>query len=167
MKRLFALVCLSCLAAACGGGDEEIVFYTVDYPVTELDVNVSLPGSADDEEREALIGQITAEVLAEAPVQPGGSYRLDFLRYNGGTLTVLSDPAGAPETGEFVKEPGAAQLQFLFGAFDYTCTVSSYLSDEGPRCVLLTVDLTERYQERYPDAGLTRVQRREYTATPQ
>ena len=109
---------------------------------------------------------LAAEVIAAAPVQAGGWYRLDFNLYNGGPLTVAPTGDAVPFVGEFIKEPGAAELQFAYNEASYAYTISSYLSSEGVRCVMLVIDLTEEYQTLYPEAGLTRVQRREYTSTP-
>ena len=174
MKRWMMLFGLACLAAACGN-EQEVVFYSVTYPVVRLGAYVTLaaqpvdpeaPDDADADDTEAREQALAAEVLAEAPVEAGGSYRLDYSRYNGGTLTVIPAAGAGAIAGEFVKEPGSAQLEMAYDQHVYTCDISSYTSDDGIRCVLLTVDLTEIYQARYPDAGILRVQRSEYTATP-
>ena len=169
MKRLVALLAIACTAAACGG-DSEVLFYSVDYPVVRVEAVVTLAAAGDEgdeTEQAARIEALAAEVMAEAPVAAGGSYRLDFTRFNGGPLTVVATPDAVPVTGEFVKEPGTTQLQLAFGETSYTCSLGSYTSEERTRCVLLLVNLTERYQERYPEAGITSVQRREYTSTLQ
>lgn len=125
-------------------------------------------GSGEDEEEpvDPLVAQIQAEVLAEAPVQVGGRYVLDFTRYNRGPLTVDTASAEGTVEGAFFKEPGATEINLFFLENSYACTLSSYRDTDGRYKVLLTVDLTARYQERYPTAGLTRVVRQEYTSTP-
>ena len=165
MKRLLLLLGVAWGAVACG--DDSEIFYSVTYPVVQIDAVVTLTSGEGSAADAALVETITAEVVAEAPVQVGGWYRLDFSSYNGGPLTLLRDPAGEPLVGEFVKEPGTTLLQFACEGLTYSCSLSSYFPDEGARCVLLIADLTEEFQERYPEAGITRVQRREYTTTPQ
>ena len=125
-------------------------------------------GTTDGTEEpvDPLVAQIQAEVLAEAPVQAGGSYALDFTRYNRGPLTVDTAAAAGTVPGAFFKEPGATEIRFLFLELDYTAALSSYTDTDGVRKVLLTVDLTEEFQKRYPESDLTKVVRREYTSTP-
>lgn len=113
-----------------------------------------------------LIAQIQAEVAAEAPVQPGGGYTLDFTRYNRGPLTVDTATENGTVDGVFFKEPGATQINLFFLGQTYACTISSYTDTDGRNKVLLRVDLTELYQERYPTADIQQVQRLEYTSTP-
>ena len=112
------------------------------------------------------MAQIQAEVLAEAPVQVGGRYVLDFTRYNRGPLTVDTASEAGTVQGAFFKEPGASEINLFFLEDNYACTISSYRDTDGKYKVLLTVDLTEIYQQRYPSAGLTKVVRQEYTSTP-
>lgn len=127
-------------------------------------------GTGEDEGSEEpvnpLVAQIQAEVLAEAPVQVGGRYVLDFTRYNRGPLTVDTASGAGTVQGAFFKEPGATEINLFFLEGTYACTLSSYRDTDGISKVLLTVDLTDIYQQRYPSAGLTRVVRMEYTSTP-
>lgn len=125
-------------------------------------------GTTDGTEEpvDPLVAQIQAEVLAEAPVQAGGSYALDFTRYNRGPLTVDTAAEAGTVPGAFFKEPGATEIRFLFLELDYTAALSSYTDTDGVRRVLLTVDLTKEFQKRYPETDITKVVRREYTSTP-
>lgn len=127
-------------------------------------------GTGEEEDTEEpvdpLVAQIQAEVLAEAPVQVGGRYVLDFTRYNRGPLTVDTASEAGSVQGAFFKEPGASEINLFFLEDNYACTISSYRDTDGKYKVLLTVDLTEIYQQRYPSAGLTKVVRQEYTSTP-
>ena len=125
-------------------------------------------GTTDGTEEpvDPLVAQIQAEVLAEAPVQAGGSYVLDFTRYNRGPLTVDTAAEAGTVPGAFFKEPGATEIRFLFLELDYTAALSSYTDTDGVRRVLLTVDLTKEFQKRYPETDITKVVRREYTSTP-
>ena len=138
---------------------------TVDSGSTDGTVD---SGTTDGTEEpvDPLVAQIQAEVLAEAPVQAGGSYVLDFTRYNRGPLTVDTAAEAGTVPGAFFKEPGATEIRFLFLELDYTAALSSYTDTDGVRKVLLTVDLTEEFQKRYPESDLTKVVRREYTSTP-
>ena len=125
-------------------------------------------GTTDGTEEpiDPLVAQIQAEVLAEAPVQAGGSYALDFTRYNRGPLTVDTAAEAGTVPGAFFKEPGATEIRFLFLELDYTAALSSYTDTDGVRRVLLTVDLTKEFQKRYPESDITKIVRREYTSTP-
>lgn len=123
-------------------------------------------GEDTEESVDPLVAQIQAEVLAEAPVQVGGRYVLDFTRYNRGPLTVDTASEAGTVQGAFFKEPGATEINLFFLEDNYACTISSYRDTDGKYKVLLTVDLTEIYQQRYPSAGLTKVVRQEYTSTP-
>ena len=191
MKRLIAYLFLTAALLAAGGcGDDSEVFYSIAYPVVRIEAEVTLPepeepstgedsgsegtdgtvdsGTTDGTEEpvDPLVAQIQAEVLAEAPVQAGGSYALDFTRYNRGPLTVDTAAEAGTVPGAFFKEPGATEIRFLFLELDYTAALSSYTDTDGVRKVLLTVDLTEEFQKRYPESDLTKVVRREYTSTP-
>ena len=76
------------------------------------------------------------------------------------------EPDAAPITGSFNKEPDKPdQLRFFYEDADYTYAVS-YYSEEGKSLTLLTVDLTAKYQALYPTAGITKVERLEYTTHP-
>lgn len=138
---------------------------TVDSGSTDGTVD---SGTTDGTEEpvDPLVAQIQAEVLAEAPVQAGGSYALDFTRYNRGPLTVDTAAEAGTVPGAFFKEPGATEIRFLFLELDYTAALSSYTDTDGVRKVLLTVDLTKEFQKRYPETDITKVVRREYTSTP-
>lgn len=109
--------------------------------------------------------QIEAEVIAQAPVQAGGSYALHFTKHNLGRLQVKTTSDAETADGLFFKEPGASSIRFYYLEQDYTCECSSY-SEGGRSLMLFTIDLTEHYKSLYPEAGITRVVRREYTSTP-
>lgn len=113
-----------------------------------------------------LQAEIEADVIASAPVQAGGRYTLDFTRYNRGPLTVETATDQGTVTGAFIKTPGATSFTCYFLEEIYDCTISAYTDSDGVRKVLLTVDLTALYQERYPSAGVTSVLRKEYTSIP-
>lgn len=113
-----------------------------------------------------LQAEIEADVIASAPVQAGGRYTLDFTRYNRGPLTVETATDQGTVTGAFIKTPGTTSFTCYFLEEIYDCTISAYTDSDGMRKVLLTVDLTALYQERYPTAGVTSVLRKEYTSTP-
>lgn len=161
ITALFAVAALT----AC---DDSDVYYTTTYPVVRVEAEATLTGATppaeegDEVPKNPLKAQIEAEVVAAAPVAAGGRYVLDFVRHNGGRLTVYPAEDAGPVAGTFLKTPGQTDLQFLFAENDYTCAVTAYSDDTGERA-LLTVNLTEHYQTLYPDAGITRVVRREYT----
>lgn len=164
LRTFFALFAAMVLTAC----DDSDVYYTTAYPVVRVEAEATLtsqtPPAEEGEEtpENPLKAQIEAEVVAAAPVAAGGRYVLDFVKYNGGRLTVYPAEGAGLVAGTFLKTPGQTDLQFLFGDNDYTCAMTAYSSDAGERA-LLTVNLTEHYQALYPDAGITRVVRREYT----
>lgn len=190
MKRTLILLSTLSLLAACG--DDSEVFYSTSYPIVRVEAYVTVdkpepepepepepdptpdPGeggakalSAAEEEpvEDPIIRTVVDDVLANAPVEAGGVYRLDFTVYNGGPLEVTSAPGAEPVAGEFVKQPGSRELLFLYGGMEYTCLTGTYTDEaDNTNKILLTVDLTEHYRKLYPDAKLTRVLRREYTA---
>lgn len=113
-----------------------------------------------------LYDQIAAEIVAQAPVKAGGSYRLDFSKYNRGRAPIDTASDAGQVVGIFIKEPGADKIRFYFLEQDYICSISSYKDEKGRDMTRFTVDLTAEYQERYPDAGITEALRVEYTSTP-
>ena len=68
--------------------------------------------------------------------------------------------------GVFFKAPGATDILVYCPepAMKCTCVVSAYKAEDGTSKTLLTVDLTEEYQAFYPEAGITKAVRREYTS---
>ena len=177
--RYIAILILAAALAACGEKSEP--YYTTSYPVSRVEATVTLgaaaTATAEDEpepetepepepEPDPIIEAIHADVLAEAPVQAGGGYVLEFLYHNSGWLYITPAPDAAPITGSFNKEPDKPdQLRFFYEDADYTYAVS-YYSEEGKSLTLLTVDLTAKYQALYPTAGITKVERLEYTTHP-
>lgn len=113
-----------------------------------------------------LYDQIAAEIVAQAPVKAGGSYRLDFSKYNRGRAPIDTASDAGQVVGIFIKEPGADKIRFYFLEQDYICSISSYKDEKGRDMTRFTVDLTAEYQERYPDAGITEALRVEYISTP-
>lgn len=155
------------LAAACWSCTEkEEVFYSVRYDVVRVEADAVLAASdGEDSATPDAEEMLRTEALAEAPVAAGGSYSLDFLRYDGGPLAVVATAGGEAVAGTFVKQPGTAVLRFLFGEADYAATLG-YYADGDRRLTLLSVDLTEAFRERHPDLEIERVVRNEYTSTP-
>ncbi len=132
--------------------------------------NPDTPDTPD--EASVLQDLIAADIAARAPVQPGGSYRLDYSEYNGGRLEVTKTPGAEALSGVFLRQPGSSALQLFYGGVEeYTCTVERNANQEqGTNCALLTVDLTEHYREQfgelYPDIEIVQVLRCEYTDAP-
>lgn len=163
------------LLAACSEKTE--TFYTARYDILRVEALVEQaapePDAASDDTpvspADEALAAIAAEVVASSPVVAGGSYTLDFDRYDGGELTLVAAPGAAPLRGSFTKQPGADSLRFDFaegGVAPYALFVGSYDPEAGGRpCVRLETDLTETYRERYPALGLERVVRRELTST--
>lgn len=191
MGKLKILTALLLAAALTACSDDSDVFYTTSYPVARIEIFVSLsepenpdPENPDPENPDAgtsqtekpenpeepenpLLEEIRNDALAKAPVQAGGSYRLDFTHHNGGPLVVRPAADAETVTGTFIKEPDKPEeLHFTFGEQAYTCKVSGYTDTDDLRKTLFSVDLTEEYKQLYPDAGITQVIRKEYTSHP-
>lgn len=174
MKYIMVMFLLAALAAC---GEKSEPFYTASYPVVRIEAAVTLtqatptedpenPEEPEEPEENPLVQQIREDVLAAAPVQAGGGYRLAFLYHNSGWAYITPAPDAAPVTGSFNKEPDKQnEIRFFIEDDAYTCQLSYYL-EEGKSLTLFTVDLTAHYQALYPDAGITRVARLEYTSHP-
>lgn len=185
MKALRYITILIALAVLAACGDKSEPFYTTAYPVVKVDADITLgtttaatatttaeeePGEGPEPEPEPepdpIIETIRTAVIAEAPVQAGGGYELEFLYHNSGWLYITPAPDAAPIIGSFNKEPDKPdQLRFFYADGDYTYAVS-YYTEEGKSLTLLTIDLTEKYQALYPEANITKVVRQEYTSHP-
>lgn len=172
MKR-FAFLLLTVFLAALAACDDSDVYYSTVYPVVRVEAevtqSVTQPAPGEDEgegepAEDPALDLIRQEVLAAAPVPAGGRYILDFVRFDGGRLTVYPAEGAEPVAGTFSKTPGQTDLTFEYGGMEaYTCKVSTYTADDGAVCALLSVDLTAHYRELYPDAPVAKVLRREYT----
>ncbi len=159
LYTLFALLGIT----ACS--EKESVFYSTTYTVTDLAINTPETQSAEAD-YVALVDQIKGEALAAAPVGVTGSYRLDFSRYDGGELYVQTHAEAEPIVGEFDKVPASNELSFRYGEEVYTAKVSPYTTEEGMRCVVFEIDLTDYYKALYPALEGTpfRLVRKEFTS---
>lgn len=121
---------------------------------------------AGENETNPVVERIREEIEAAAPVKAGGSYVLEFTKYNGGRLRIRQTAEADRVRGVFFKDPGATDILVYCPepAMKYTCVVSAYKAEDGTSKTLLTVDLTEEYQALYPEAGITKAVRREYTS---
>lgn len=190
MKQLkYGTACLLLLAAACG--DDFDAFYTAVYPVVRVEAEITLPDpepgptdptdptdptnptdptepetKAGENETDPVVERIREEIEAAAPVKAGGSYVLEFTKHNGGRLRIRQTAEADRVRGVFFKDPGATDILVYCPepAMKYTCAVSAYKAEDGTSKTLLTVDLTEEYQALYPEAGITKAVRREYTS---
>lgn len=166
------MVLAALLALNAGCNDDSEVFYTITYPVVRIEAAVTdatgdSNGVTNDEgtTENPVLREIEAQIVAAAPVKAGGSYTLLFSKYNRGLAPIDTATDAGKVTGAFIKEPGATDIWFYFLEQGYTCAVSAYRDEAGASKVLFTVDLTEQYQALYPDAGITKAERREYTST--
>lgn len=161
MKRLWLIALSALLFVACGEQEGE-VFYSASYPIVRLDAQITL--SAEDD---AFEEQIRAAVVEEAPVQVGGSYLLDFNRFDGGLLFVRPTADSSPIAGSFDKQPAAKEMTFSYEEQSYLVRCTSY-TDEGSLLpmTLLTIDVTEQYRALFESEQILEVLRQEYTAYP-
>lgn len=135
-------------------------------PTDPTDPGTTPETKANEGATDPVIEQIKAEIVAAAPVKEGGSYTLSFTKYNGGRLRINTAAEAGEVKGIFFKDPGATDILFYCPepVMEYTCTVSTYKAEDGTSKALLTVDLTEEYKALYPDAGITKAVRKEYTS---
>lgn len=160
IRRLGSLVLAVVLCASCSKKEE--YFYSTTYPVTQIEVRC-LPQEVSDEALAAQLAQISAEVIATAPVQAGGRYRLDFNRYDGGDLTVRPTEESETIKGTFIKQPASSEMTFTYGNESYTVRKNGYNDEEDQLRVCFEVDLTAHYKEKYgiqiEDFRLTRIEK--------
>lgn len=158
--------------AAVGCSDDSDVFYTARYDVVRVAVEVAAQPPADREDAEGqqpeIVALVSEDALAKAPVRSGGSYLLEYTRYDGGTLTIRAAAEADPVVGEFDKQPGASALTFRYDGTETEYAIESYTDeDSGLDCVMLVTDLTAYYQALYPDDGIVEVKRLEITSMPE
>ncbi|MBR5464618.1 MAG: hypothetical protein IKU77_02340 [Alistipes sp.] len=158
MNRLWILFTALFLSTACSNKEGE-VFYSAHYPVTEVDVRITL--AATDV---ALEEEIRTRVLNEAPVTAGGCYRLDFNRFDGGLLYTQHHEGAEFVVSSFDKVPAAGELTFHFGEKSYIVTNGSYINEEGIECATFWVDLTEEFH--LENESIQTVRRIEFTSHP-
>ena len=146
--------------AAVGCSDDSDVFYTARYDVVRVAVEVAA--------QPEIVALVSEDALAKAPVRSGGSYLLEYTRYDGGTLTIRAAAEADPVVGEFDKQPGASALTFRYDGTETEYAIESYTDeDSGLDCVMLATDLTAYYQALYPDDGIVEVKRLEITSMPE
>ena len=163
MRKLL-YIATALLVVACT--KKEDVFYSTTYPVTQVEIQTSIPDNIDAS-LATLIDEAKADAETTAPVVAGGSYQLDFSRYNGGELYVT--PAADAEVliGEFDKVPASNELTFRYGEQKYLAKLTHYIPEgEALRCVLFEIDLTAYYKVLYPSLASTnfKLARKEYTS---
>ncbi len=168
MKKWVAIWMLAFATVGCG--DDSDVFYTARYDVVQVAVEVAAQPPADREDAEGqqpeIVALVSEDALAKAPVRSGGSYLLEYTRYDGGTLTVRAAAEADPAVGEFDKQPGASVLTFRYDGSETEYAIESYVDkDSGVVSVMLTTDLTAYYQALYPESGIVEVKRMELTST--
>lgn len=167
------------LLAACS---ESEVFYTAVYPVVRVEAAVTVPSTEPEPEPEPeptpesradegettdpVVEEIKAEIVASAQVQAGGGYTLNFSKYNGGRARIDTGTEAGTVIGAFFKTPGTSEILIYCPEpeTEYTFTLSTYQDTDGRTKTVLVTDLTEQYQALYPDAGITKAERRSYTS---
>jgi len=113
-----------------------------------------------------VVEEIKAEIIASAQVQAGGGYTLNFSKYNGGRARIDTGTEAGTVIGAFFKAPGTSEILIYCPEpeTEYTFTLSTYQDTDGRTKTVLVTDLTEQYQAFYPDAGITKAERRSYTS---
>lgn len=170
------------LALMLAGCSESEVFYTASYPVVRVEARVTVPTPEPEPEPEPeptpesranegettdpVVEQIKAEIVAASQVQAGGCYTLRFSKYNGGRAQIDTATDAGTVTGAFFKTPGAGEILIYCPdpEVEYTLTLSTYQDTDGRTKTVLVTDLTEQYKALYPDAGITKAERRMYTS---
>ena len=173
-----AAVLAALLLGACR---ESEVFYTAVYPVVRVEAVVTVPSPEPEPEPEPtpesradeggttnpVIEEIEAGIVASAHVQAGGRYTLNFSKYNGGRAQIETATEAGTVTAAFFKTPGTNEVLIYCPEHEaeYSFTLSTYQDTDGRTKTVLVTDLTETYQALYPDAGITKAERRSYTST--
>lgn len=174
MKTLQTIAQLLLLTTLVGCEEPSEVYYTVTYPIVRVEAVVTTEKVNPDAKPPKVemspeeIEDVKADVLANIPMKIGGSYKLDFSRFDGGRIEVQTSAEAEPLPGVFIKRPGQTELRFIYGelgAQDYTYSVDSY-SDDGKSKAMLVIDLSQYYKEKHPTWNIATVQLREYTSTP-
>ncbi|MCM1152010.1 MAG: hypothetical protein NC209_08500 [Alistipes sp.] len=169
-KYLRILLLAGALLANATSCDEDDAFYVQHYAIERVEALVEAAAQSPEESEAAdenpRIEQIRAEIMAASPVETGGGYTLRFTEYNGGPLEIVPTAGTAALSGAFRKTPGSSTLEFLYDGMRRVYTLGSYRTEDRETKVLLQLDLTEYCRERYPEVGITRAVRREYTSTP-
>lgn len=174
--KIFRPIALFCFVATLASCEDSEILHTTSYPIVRVEASTTITPPKPEtsgtttweptEEDKKLMATINTAVLDSAPMASGGSYTLDFTRYNGGILSVTTAADTEQLVGRFDKVPGKGELSLFFGEQTYTTKIGSYTDEAGKYKVLLMVDLTSHYQTLYPDAKLASVTRNEYTSTP-
>lgn len=173
-----AAVLAALLLGACS---ESEVFYTAVYPVVRVEAVVTVPSPEPEPEPEPtpesradeggttnpVIEEIEAGIVASAHVQAGGRYTLNFSKYNGGRAQIETATEAGTVTAAFFKTPGTNEVLIYCPEpeAEYSFTLSTYQDTDGRTKTVLVTDLTETYQALYPDAVITKAERRSYTST--
>ena len=173
-----AAVLAALLLGACS---ESEVFYTAVYPVVRVEAVVTVPSPEPEPEPEPtpesradeggttnpVIEEIEAGIVASAHVQAGGRYTLNFSKYNGGRAQIETATEAGTVTAAFFKTPGTNEVLIYCPEpeAEYSFTLSTYQDTDVRTKTVLVTDLTETYQALYPDAGITKAERRSYTST--
>ena len=128
-----------------------------------------MPESRADEGEttDPVIEEIEAGIVASAHVQAGGRYTLNFSKYNGGRAQIETATEAGTVTAAFFKTPGTNEVLIYCPEpeAEYSFTLSTYQDTDGQTKTVHVTDLTETYQALYPDAGITKAERRSYTST--
>ncbi len=125
------------------------------------DGGVSDGGVSDNTDYRALIAEEAADW---APVASGGGYLLDYTRYDGGPLRVRTAAGSETIGGAFLRTPGTDTIGFVYEGRMHAYTLAAYEDEQGRTRTLLQADLTDLFRARYPEAGIVRVLRLEYTS---
>lgn len=160
MKQLLYTLLAALLVSGCT--KKEDTFYTAHYPIVELEALINLAA-----ENEAMEAEVEAWVLEHAPVQVGGSYRLDFNRFDGGTLTVKPTEKAEAIVGDFTKIPAATEMTFTYGEQSYVVRTSIYMGEDKVTYQSFLIDLTAAAREALQNEAIEQVLRLEYTLHPQ
>lgn len=119
----------------------------------------------DDTPGPSVAELIREQALAEAIVQVGGSYIMDFKHFDSGFLTAQPSAGEAPITGAFSRTPGSSTLRLHLPEHSYTYTIASYRYGTTS-LTQFRIDLTKEFQKLYPNHMIQRVERIEYTSHP-
>lgn len=161
MKSLKILIALALWGAAVACSDIAEPFYSQRYELARVEAAVVLK----DETQTAEKAVIEASVLETAPVKAGGGYLIEYIEAFGGPLAVYPEPGATVLQGTFDELTTEQGFVFNYADRADTCRLTTYNNEGEAQRVLLTFDLTKKYQALYPNIEITSVVREEYTLT--
>lgn len=161
MKVLRTISALLLLGAGFACSDIVEPFYSQRYQLARVEAAVVLKDQTQTAEKILL----ESDVLQTAPVKAGGGYMIEYIEAFSGPLTVYPAQGATALQGTFDELTTEEGFVFNYADRADTCRLTTYNNEGEAQRVLLTFDLTKKYQALFPNIEITSVVREEYTLT--